>query len=108
MAKRTSGEKSPQFSFASDEPVPKPAPTQQDHAQRMLDWLQRWPKSTISSKQIYQYAPRAVRSDRETTIKLAEILERHGWLNRLPARHRNWRQWQIIRKDAVLYPKVEG
>jgi hypothetical protein len=77
-------------------------------AQQMLDWLQRWPKPTVSSKEIYQYAPRSIRFDRENAIKTAEILAKHGWLTAIPTRQSNWRQWQIIRKGPIVHPTVAG
>ena len=89
---------------------PAEAPIKPPHkspAQEMLDWLMRWPHETVSSKQIYQYAPRAVRSDRETAIKTAEILERYGWLSRRETKTRGWRVWEITRRP-VVYPLVEG
>jgi len=90
----------------------RPAPAEEkakqpDHAQKMLDWLQRWPKPTVSSKEIYQYAPRSIRFDRENAIKTAEILAKHGWLAPLPTRRRDRRVWQITRK-LIVHPKVAG
>jgi len=80
---------------------------QPDRAQLLLNFLQKWHQPTITSKQIYQYAPRAVRSDRETAIKTAEILEQHGWLSRRPTKTRGWRVWEITRRP-IVYPSVEG
>ena len=76
-------------------------------AQKMLDWLQRWPKPTVSAKEIYQYAPSSIRFDRENAIKTAEILAKHGWLAPLPTRRRDRRVWQITRK-LIVHPKVAG
>ena len=102
MAKQNSGEK---FSFADD---PPPAKTQEPSpAQRMLDWLQRWPKSTVSSCEIYQYAPRSIRFDRENAIKTAEVLARHGWLTPTKTPRRDWRVWQITRRP-IVHPTVAG
>ena|SRR5215472_9666540 len=89
-----------------------PTPTEEEQKllpeQLMLNWLlQRWPHQTVSSKQIYQYAPRSIRLDRESAIRTAKILERYGWLVPLPRRQRNWRVWEIMRRP-VLYPKVAG
>jgi len=83
-------------------------PPHKDPAQQMLDWLQRWPKPTVSSKEIYQYAPRSIRFDRENAIKTAEILAKHGWLAPLQSRQRNWRQWQVVRKGPIVHPTVAG
>jgi len=76
-------------------------------AQKMLDWLLRWPKPTVSSKEIYQYAPRSVRRDKENAIKNAEVLARHGWLTALKTSRRHYRVWEITRKPIVR-PTVEG
>ena len=75
-------------------------------AQKMLDWLQRWPKPTVSACEIYQYAPRSVRPDKEKAIKTAETLVRYGWLTALKPRHRNYRIWEITRKP-IIHPTVE-
>jgi hypothetical protein len=104
MRKKKNGER---FSFA-DEPMPIKQPQKPLPEQLLLNFLQKWRQPTITSKQLYQYAPRSIRSDRENAIKLAGILEQYGWLNRIPTRQRNWRQWQIVRKDPVIYPKVAG
>ena len=90
----------------------RPAPTpeekaQADPPQKLLDWLQRWPKPTVSSKEIYQYAPRSIRFDRENAINLTEVLVRHGWLTPLQTHRRDWRVWQINRKP-IVHPKVAG
>jgi len=89
---------------------PTEAAVKQPHsdAQKMLDWLQRWPKPTVSAKEIYQYAPSSIRFDRENAIKTAEILAKHGWLARLQTRQRNYRIWQIVRKGAIVHPRVAG
>ena len=89
----------------------RPAPVdektkQPDRAQEMLDWLQRWSKPTVNSREISQFAPRSIRFDRENAIKIAETLVRHGWLAPLQTRQRNWREWQVIRKEAVVRPKI--
>src|SRR5262245_56471628 len=89
-------------------PVEGAAPQKPPPEQLLLDFLQKWRQPTITSKQLYQYAPHSIRSDRENIIKLAGILEQHGWLNPIPTRQRNWRQWQIVRKGPVIYPKVAG
>jgi len=95
------------FLLADDTP-PIKQPEKKPPEQLMLDWLlQRWPHQTVSSKQIYQYAPRSIRLDPEGAIRTAELLERYGWLTPLPRRQRNWRVWEIMRRP-VLYPKVAG
>jgi hypothetical protein len=91
------------FLFA-DEPEPEVKQSHSD-AQKMLDWLMRWPKPTVSSCQIYQFAPRPIRLDRENAIRVAETLVRYGWLTALKTRQRNYRIWEITRKP-VIHPRV--
>ena len=92
------------YSFA-DADEPKPA-TKQPHsdAQKLLDWLQRWHKPTISTRDIRNYAPQAIRN-RESAISSIEVLVRHGWLIALKPRQRNYRIWQIVRKP-IVHPTV--
>jgi len=93
------------FTFA-DEPLPA-KPTPQDPAQVLLTWLQRWPSNLITSKQIYQFAPRSIRN-RETAIRSAQTLVDCGWLTIQKPRQRNYRIWQIHRKGPVVHPTVAG
>jgi hypothetical protein len=93
------------FLLADDPPKEQPR-KEPDPAQKLLDWLQRWPKPTITSKDIYQYAPRSIRFDRENAIKTAEILVKHGWLTPLQTHRRDWRQWQIVQKGPIVHPTV--
>ena len=72
----------------------------------MLDWLLRWNKPTVSACEIYQYAPRSVRRDKESAIKNAEVLVRHGWLTALKTNRRHYRIWEITRKP-VIHPVIE-
>jgi len=93
------------FSFA-DERAPK---IKQPHsnAQQLLDWLQRWGKSTVTAKEIYQYGPHPIR-DRESAISSVEVLVKHGWLVPTQTRQRNYRIWQIVRKGPIVHPTVAG
>ena len=90
----------------------RPQPTEKaqkpDPAQLLLDWLLRWPKPIVRSKDIYQFGPHSLRFDRENAIRSAEVLAKHGWLTALKPRQRNYRIWQIVRKGAVVHPKVAG
>jgi hypothetical protein len=52
-------------------------------AQLLLVWLQCRNKPEISLPDIYQAGPNAIR-DKATAAKLADILENHGHLIRLP------------------------
>jgi hypothetical protein len=91
----------------ADEP-PKEQPRKNDHAQLLLDWVLRQRKQIITSKDLYQYAPRCIRFDRENAVRTAEVLVRHGWLARLPTRRRDARAWQVIRKGAIVHRTVAG
>jgi len=86
----------------------KPPPEEKakpDHAQRMLDFLQRWPKPIVSARDIQNYGPRPKQS-REDVLKSVEILIRHGWL--IPNNERrNGYQWQIIKKP-IVHPRVDS
>lgn len=69
-------------------------------AQRLLDWLQRWPKDIVRLSEIRIYGPKSIR-DRKSAIRSAEILVKHGWLTRQPTRYYNARVWKITRKLVV-------
>jgi hypothetical protein len=93
--------------LARGRPAPEPEPNQPpSDAQKMLDWLLRWNKPTVSACEIYQYAPRSVRRDKESAIKNAEVLVRHGWLTALKTNRRHYRIWEITRKP-VIHPVIE-
>jgi hypothetical protein len=87
------------FLFADDLPPPKPKPDK-DPAQKLLDWLQRWNKPTICTREILIYGPSCTRN-RKSVLDATEILVRNGWLKRNETKQRNWRQWQIVRKPIV-------
>jgi len=89
-----------------ERPAPGPeAKKPHSDAQKMLDWLMRWPKPTVSACEIYQYGPHSIRPDRERAIKSAEVLVRHGWLTALKTRQRNYRIWEITRRP-IVNPKI--
>src|SRR5262249_18998194 len=96
--------KTPQFTFADDTP-PKPKPPKKDPAQKLLDWLQRWNKPTISIRDIRIYGPRSIKKP-EIAISSVEILVAHGWLTPLQTRRRDWRHWQVVRKGPIVHPTV--
>ena len=102
MAKTTNGE---QFSFAdADDTPPKPAPAKQDHAQRMLDFILRWPRESISTSDLMTYGPRP-KQNAEGVLKLATILEKYGWLTPKSTPRKDMRHWNICRKPFV-HPKL--
>jgi len=86
------------FAFADESTPAKPKP-QKDHAQLLLDFLQRWAKPTISSRDIRIWGPMALHN-RESAIRSAQILAAHGWL--IPITDR---KWGVVRKP--LTPTVE-
>jgi len=82
--------------LAKGRPAPAEEKVKVDPAQKLLDFLQRWPKTTISSRDIRIYGPKSIR-DRESAIRSAQILAAHGWLvphQTRPDRH----QWEIVRR----------
>jgi len=92
-----------QFAFA-DEPPPKPPPQQPDYAQRMLDFILRWPRPSISVPDLMTYGPEP-RKNAEETLKLATLLERQGWLTKKDMPKKNMKHWTINRKPFV-HPKL--
>ena len=94
------------FLFA-DEPKSEIKQPHKEPAQLLLTFLQRWPKPTITSKELYQFGPPSVRA-KKNAIGAAEILVRHGWLNAIKPRQRNYRIWQIVRKGPVVHPTIAG
>jgi len=90
-----------------EQPTPVKTKTHKDDpAQRLLDWLQRWKKDTVCTKEILQFGPRSVRKQKDVS-NATEILVKHGWLTPTKTSHSNWRRWQIVRKPTI-HPKVEG
>jgi len=77
---------------------PKIEQPSKEPAQLLLDFLQRWNKPNISSRDIRIYGPTAIR-DRESAIRSAQILAAQGWLIPLEPR-----VWQVVRKK--LAPSV--
>ena len=72
-------------------------------AQKLLDWLQRWPKDVVYLKDISQRGPRSIR-DRKSAIHAAEVLVHHGWLIPQKMRRYDARLWRITRKAVVAPP----
>jgi hypothetical protein len=73
-------------------------------AQKLLNFLQRWPKDTVSLRDLRQFGPKSMR-DRQSVIDSAEILVRHKWLTPIPTHRRDRREWQIARK-LIVHPTV--
>ena len=86
-----------------------PSPTKKAQkpppAQKLLDWLQRWTKPTLSARDICIYGPNSIRAW-ESAIDSAEILvKKKGWLVPLTTRRHDMRAWQIVRKH-IIHPTV--
>jgi hypothetical protein len=73
-------------------------------AQKLLDWLQRWDKPTITWQNIQNYGPRP--KDRKKTIEAAEILVRNGWLIPLKPHRYDMHKWQVVRKP-IACPEID-
>ena len=85
--------------LAQGRPQQEPAPpaflATPRRAPRLLDWLQHtWTKPTICARDIYRYRPN-VAQDRESALKLAEILVKRGWLIPLKTHRHDRKRWQI-------------
>ena len=76
-----------------------------DPAQKLLDWLQRWSKPTVTPREIRIYGPKYFRSQ-ERVLSTAEALVRYGWLIPNKPRRRDAREWQVVRRP-VIHPTVE-
>jgi hypothetical protein len=79
-------------------------PQKIQHAQKLLDWLQRaQTKPTITARDIYTYGPRP--RDRESAIDSAKFLVEQGWLVRNQTHRYDRHEWQIVRKP-VIHPTI--
>jgi len=77
-----------------------------DHssAQKLLDWLQRWPKPIVNRRDVRIYGPAAIR-DRRAMINSAEVLVKNGWLTPVKARQHNGFKWMVVRRP-IAHPTV--
>jgi hypothetical protein len=102
-AEEYSGEQLFGYGPETELPEPKPEP-EISREQHLLNWLQRWPKETVSAREIRQFGPSATR-DPEDAMNSAEVLVRHGWLSPMQSSRRDRREWQVIRRPTV-HPTV--
>jgi hypothetical protein len=93
------------FSRFIETPKQKQLAEETSPAQKLLNFLQRWPKDTISVREITLFGPSVIRAQR-SEINTAEILVRHGWLTPIQSRQRNMRHWQVVRRP-IVHPDVE-
>jgi hypothetical protein len=99
-----SNEKNPTYLLAEPEPIKQPH-KKLDPAQRLLNFLQRWEKATVCTRDIMIFGPSCAKK-REDAITAAEVLVRHGWLTPLQAHRRDRRVWRVVRRPLV-HPTVE-
>jgi hypothetical protein len=78
-------------------PVSKPS---KDPAQRLLNWLGRWSKDTVCTKDILQFGPNSLRKPK-SAIDAAETLVRNGWLTPAKLHRYDMRKWHIVRKPII-------
>ena len=74
-----------------------------------MTWLPRWPKATISVRDIRLYGPNSLRNP-EIASDAVEILAGFGWLIPVETRRRDMKWWQIVRgrgeDETVATPSV--
>src|SRR5215831_14217007 len=98
-----SNEKNPTYLFADDPPSEQPR-KELEPAQKLLDWLQRWPENTVTVRDLRVYGPRSIRN-RKDAISSAEILVANGWLKPIKPSRPDTYAWQIVRKN-IVHPAV--
>ena len=72
-----------------------------------MAWLPRWPKATISVRDVRLYGPNCLR-DPKIAGDAIEVLAGFGWLVPVMTRQHNMEWWQIVRgrDQAVASPGV--
>jgi hypothetical protein len=79
------------------QPIVPPAAPQSSPTEKMLDWLvNRWPGTTVSTRNIMQFGPGCLR-DRKSAMDQAKILTENGWLTPVKSHRYDRHVWQIIR-----------
>jgi hypothetical protein len=77
-------------------------PTEVDPAAELLEWLvYRWAKPTVTAINIRQFGPNALR-DRDSVMKLTEILVQRGKLIPLPTHRVDKYEWRVMREPERL------
>src|SRR5262249_29032840 len=77
-------------------PVAPPAEKPKRQPKELAGWLERWPKPTVSSRDIRIWGPKVLH-DRERAIRSAEILVAHARLHPHPLKPR---VWEIVRDPS--------
>ena len=89
--------------YIDDPKNERPVSPEIQHAQKLLDFLQRWDKPIVRAREIRVYGPRP--RDRKSVIDAARILAEQGWLNPVRPRRYDSREWLIVRKP-IIHPTV--
>jgi|SRR6516162_5644035 hypothetical protein len=96
--------------LAQEKPPPPPplppAAQKPSPAQKLLNWIQRWPGNTISIRNVRQHGPSSLR-DPKSVIDAAEVLVRNGWLEPAESHRYDMHKWRIIRRPPIIAPKVD-
>jgi hypothetical protein len=69
------------------------------HAQKVLDFILRWNRPTVRSRDLRIYGPRP--RDRNSAHDSTTILIQCGWLSSVPSRRYDSREFRIMRKPVV-------
>ena len=84
------------FARYIDKPKEQPISPNIEHAQRLLDWLQRWNKDFVSARDIRIYGPNPIRNQKDA-VATARILARNGQLIPIGSRQPYLHKWRIVR-----------
>jgi len=88
-----------------DRPSPPTKKAQETSpAQKLLDWLQRWNRSTISIRDVHNFGPNSIR-DRKSMLDAAETLVKYGWLTPTKPHRYDMHKWQVVRKP-IAHPII--
>jgi hypothetical protein len=90
----TSKAKSAFAKYIADEPAPiEPLPQAiSPEVRQLLDWLQHtWRKETVCGRDLYRHFA----GEKAKALKLAETLERFGWLLPLRSHRYDRKRWQV-------------
>jgi len=64
-------------------------------AQKLLDWLQRRTKPTITVRDVHIYGPRPLKGQKNI-VAAAKVLVKNGWIAPIRMRRYDANKWQII------------
>ena len=88
-ARHENGEKKPSSQL-------RPKRAQVPPAERLMAWLPRWHKATISVRDARLYGPNSLRDPKLAADAIA-VLAGFGWLVPVMTRQHNMEWWQIVR-----------